>query len=228
MTLALDHLFVFVDSLQRASAAMQRVGLTESFTRRHHGQGTVNRCFCFDNAYVELLQVVNAEELAGPAIRRTGLLHRSQWPVNGSNPFGIGVRVTRGAMAPFSTWPYKPPYLPNGVAVHVALDSDDPIQPFMFVSPAKDPPSCWTDGRAGSLQRARGFVNIRRMRISLPTGHSPSGALLALEQCGVEVAYSGSGYRVQLVIERQNGGPPFSLEIVPEGNRITLVASPAS
>lgn len=54
-SLALDHLFVFVEPGAPERAALERAGLRESFRRRHPGQRTANVCFCFDNAYLELL-----------------------------------------------------------------------------------------------------------------------------------------------------------------------------
>lgn len=143
----LDHVFCFVDDIETASNALMRLGLEESFRRRHPGQGTANVCFCFENAYLELLAIADRSEACAPAIAATKLWDRSQWRSNGANPFGISFRLTGKSEAiPFPTWDYRPPYLPDGMSIPVAVASDDLALPFVFRSPGSLPPM---NGRTG-------------------------------------------------------------------------------
>ncbi|MEO1271293.1 MAG: hypothetical protein AAFX99_24640, partial [Myxococcota bacterium] len=69
-------------------------GLVETYRRAHPGQGTANVCYALDNAFLELLWVVDLDEALSPAIRRTGLALRSEWKRHGISPFGIAWRLS--------------------------------------------------------------------------------------------------------------------------------------
>ncbi|HYC03552.1 MAG TPA: VOC family protein [Azospirillaceae bacterium] len=180
--LALCHVFAFVSPGAPERAALEAAGLRESFRRRHPGQGTTNVCYCLDNAYIELLWVEDAGELASPPIARTRLAERSRWRETGTSPFGIGLRRT-GEGLPFPTWDFTPPYLPPGMAIPVSLGSEDPAQPFIFVSPGATRPDAWTDGRAGERQTATGLTDI--VSVELDVSGEPGADLRALEAAGV-------------------------------------------
>lgn len=57
MDLELDHIFVCVKPNAPEAIALNNFGLHEGRRRTHQGQGTVNVCFFFQNAYLELLQI---------------------------------------------------------------------------------------------------------------------------------------------------------------------------
>jgi hypothetical protein len=73
-------------------------------------------------------------------------------------------------MIPFPTWSYRPPFLSDGMSIHVALASNDLALPFVFRSPGGLPPSKWTDGRACNLQKGAGLAWIRAVEVALPVG----------------------------------------------------------
>lgn len=204
----LDHVFVFVEPGAPEAAALERAGLRESFRRRHPGQGTANVCYCFDNAYLELLWAEDPPDPSLATVARTRLAERADWRRNGAVPFGIAVRGSIGEDLPFETWNYLAPFLPPGMAIPVAVASDDLRQPFLFRSPGNQRPEHWTDGRAGARQRSAGLGDIVALDLDLPPGVRPAPALRALEQAGLLTLGTGDhGPRLILTLSRTDGGP---------------------
>jgi hypothetical protein len=64
------------------------------------------------------------------------------------------------------------------MTIEVAVDSDDPMQPMLFASPGKVPPSAWPLERRGRLQRARGGGTLGPVTLRLPETCTPAPALL--------------------------------------------------
>ena len=203
----LCHVFVFVTPGAPEAAALDAAGLRESFRRAHPGQGTANACWCFDNAYLELLWVDDAAAVSGPPIARTRLAERARWRETGASPFGIAVR---GAM-PCAAWDYRPPYLPAGLSIPVALSSEDPRQPFLFRSPGDARPDAWTDGRAGDRQAAAGLAEIAGVHLDLPA--PPTDDLRTLEAAGLLTLGHAGAPRMVLTLSRRDGGPPRRLSL---------------
>lgn len=211
--LSLDHLFVLVEPGAPERVALEREGLREGFRRRHPGQGTANVCFCFDNAYLELLWEEDREEIASPVVARTRLAERAAWRRTGASPFGVAVRADPpGAPLPFATWDYRPPYLPEGAVIDVALASDDPRLPLIFRSPGASRPDAWTDGRAGARQRPAGPAEIAGVHVELSPGVRADAALLSLQEAGVlSIGEGGAGARMVVTFSQVGGGSPRRL-----------------
>jgi len=57
MTLELDHFFVVVDPKGKVADLLVALGMEESFSRGHPGQGTSNRRFELSNSMFEFLWV---------------------------------------------------------------------------------------------------------------------------------------------------------------------------
>lgn len=184
MGIELDHVFVFV-SLDAAmpggwiDARLAALGLEASYARRHAGQGTANVCYCFDNAYLELLFVVDEAELVRSDVARNGFVQRARWRETGASPFGIAVR---GGPLPFATWPYRIDAFPPGLSVPVATASDDVRVPFVFGSPGSAPPDAWTNGLAGRRQTEGGFD---RLSIEMIAGRDAKGLEAQMVRDGV-------------------------------------------
>lgn len=186
MALELDHVFVFVPAEDGAPdpavvESLDALGLKPSYSRRHAGQGTANLCYCFDNAYLELLFVVDAAELARPDVARNGFTRRA-FATEGASPFGIALR---GGPVPGETWPYRIEAFPPGLSIPVSVESDDPRLPFLFGSPGTMPPTAWTDGRAGERQTAAGFSKLSVDRITIPSDTERPSVLDALVETGI-------------------------------------------
>jgi hypothetical protein len=210
--LEIDHVFVFTRPGAPEAAALEAAGLRESFRRAHPGQGTGNVCYCFDDAYLELLWVVDPDELASPAVAPTRLAERAAWERTGACPFGIALRGA-GPM-PFATWDYRAPFLPADMAIPVAEASADPAQPFLFRSPGTSRPDAWTDGRAGMRQAAAGLAGMGAVHLDVPAGVRPAPALAALERAGLlTVATGASAWSMRLSPARAGGGAPLRLAL---------------
>ena len=131
MSLKFHHAFVLTGPDAPEADALVDAGLIEGSSNTHPGQGTRNRRVFFENGMLEFLWVCDEAEVRSPTIARTGLWERSRWRESGACPFGIAFTGT----PPFPTWDYRPPYLPEGVAIRVAQFSTDPAMPFVFVMP---------------------------------------------------------------------------------------------
>jgi hypothetical protein len=204
----LDHVFVFHDSLTDAEQAGRALGLTETYRRRHPGQGTSNICYCFDNAFLEFLVLEDAAAARAPDIARTGLRERSRWRELGTCPIGIAWRGAPAQAAPaFPTWPYRPPYLPAGRHIPVAVESDAPTVPMLFESPAQVAPSEWTPEARNGLQHAAGYRAIRRITLVCPPDWRPGAAFRDVaDDLGIRLVHGDPcGWRLSLQAEQITG-----------------------
>jgi hypothetical protein len=179
----IDHVFMLVEADGPEMDSMGSLGLVETYRRTHPGQGTQNVCYCFDNLYLELIWVNDKDAVRSNGIQRTGLYERSLWRTKGTCPFGIAWRKCEGQPASaLPTWEFTPPYLPKGMSIKVATDSDDPRQPMMFESPGSSPPIEWPIEKRGNLQHSIGLGAVTEIRLTMPTDAAPSSALKGIAQ----------------------------------------------
>ena len=207
----IDHVFVF----PRDPAALQRrldmEGLVPSFRRDHPGQGTANVCYCFENTYLELLRVEDATAEQHPHVARTALIRRGSGDASVC-PIGIAWRNEADGTMDVDTWHYEPPFLPAGASIAVATESDDPTAPFVFRSPGDRPPSEWTDGRAGALQRNAGLGRVERIILRHPPGYRPGPAIAELVRHTMLSVETAPRWSLSLEITRLSGGQPMHLD----------------
>jgi Glyoxalase-like domain len=214
LKMEIDHVFVFVGSQGDEVKPFQSLGLVETYRRQHAGQGTQNVCFCFDNLFLELLWVSQADEVRSEKIARTKLAERSQWKTNGANPFGIAWRGPQTERQAIPTWQFRPPYLPE-VHIEVATDSDDPRQPMMFHSPGGEPPINWPLEKRGSLQHAGGFGKVSLIELAMPKSAPASAALQSIaDQTFLRLVVSdGSQFAMRLYVEKPGSSTPLVVEL---------------
>lgn len=222
----LDHVFMLIEPDGGQVDYVRSLGLRETYRRQHLGQGTRNICYCFENMFLELLWVDNADDVCSQRIARTGLYARSQYKTLGTNPFGIAWRddaddaddagdAAQGSVFSPPTWAFKPPYLPAGMQIDVAVDGDDARQPMMFKSPGTSAPCDWPADKRGDLQRAAGLGRVTHVAHSLPAGCGPSACLQALQaQAGLQLGVSlTANYELVLAVERLNLQPPLVIRL---------------
>jgi glyoxalase-like protein len=163
MALEFDHIFICCSPGAPEGDALVRLGFIEGSPNTHPGQGTANRRFFFDNAFVELLWVSDPAEVRSEQTRRTKLWERWSQRASGACPFGIVFRPKDGhaAPAPFATWKYCPNYLPSGLAIEFAEDI-----------PLDEPE----------------LVYLPFIQRSGPPAHEPTKHALPIRQvCGIEI-----------------------------------------
>lgn len=197
-----DHLFWCVEDEREAEAWVARLGLHESYRRRHVGQGTTNVCCAFDDLYLEFLWVVDADEARSPAIAPTGLAERCAWTQCGACPVGVAVRGGLAGLGP--TWAFTPPYLPPGGAIAILDASREPTAPLVFAALGAAPPAEWPEARRGRLQRDAGRVRVRSVTLGVP-GPLDARVEAALVDSGL-VVQPASRWALELTVTRVDGG----------------------
>lgn len=193
----LDHLFLFTNAPEQAAEALHRFGLTEGAPNTHPGQGTACRRFFFNNAYLELLTVSSEEEIKSPAIAPTKLWERSQYPHTSYCPFGLCFRS--GTPIFQEGWHYRPPYLPNDLYINVAPNTDRPTEPMLFELPFSNiAPKDYPPGKQQPLQHEKGFSEITKVTLNLPSTKDLSPSLQNVINHSPVVIVQGTDYLVDL------------------------------
>jgi Glyoxalase-like domain len=199
--LELDHLFICVQPEAPEAELLKEFGLIEGRRRSHPGQGTTNVCFLFQNAYLELLWLCNAQESQSPIVRPMGLWERCRWRETQACPFGIAFRrvASDSLELPFTTWNYYAPFLPSGNAIAIANNSNNLAEPLIFMSPTFQNPLTESLPLIHQIE-----VNtITGLSVTLPGEGAFSVEIAKLIELGL-VKFS-RGDRYHLEIEFDNG-----------------------
>jgi hypothetical protein len=207
MQFELDHFFILTDVGAPEADRLLRFGLTEGPPNSHPGQGTACRRFVFNNAFLELVWVINPAEAQSSLVRRTALWERWFHRSRGASPFGICLRpVQQGAdEIPFPTWEYRPPYLPDPMVIHMGVNSEVVTEPLLFYStfgrrPGSGEPVRWPLKHAADLQA------VTRLQLSSPRREGASAALRALEHnCPWVSEVNGGEYLMEVSFDEEAG-----------------------
>jgi hypothetical protein len=135
LNLELDHFFLLTDNPKEAGDLLVSMGLNESFSRDHKGQGTSNRRFEFSNGMIEILYVRDSEEANNGPARNLRFPERVQ--KKNASPFGVILtRTNDSSMSmPFSGWKYQPAYFEPPNALHVGNNSEILEEPLCIYVP---------------------------------------------------------------------------------------------
>ena len=155
MKIELDHFFILVEPEAKIASLLAELGLEESFSRVHPGQGTTNRCFSFSNRKLELLWVRDAEESHNGPANGLKLPERSAnvFGAGSASPFGLifnrkatlkGTsenisKKIRDLEMPFNGWSYQPDYFPAPNAFHIGNNSENIVEPLCIYVPFMEP-----------------------------------------------------------------------------------------
>lgn len=211
MAFELDHLFILTGIGAPEAERLVSFGLVEGRSNTHPGQGTTNRCFFFHNAMLELLWVHDPAEAKSEVIRPTRLWERWENRNNGACPFGICLRPTPGFdnTVAFSSWAYRPPYLPQELSIEIGKNSDDLMEPLLFQIPLGQRPDRSPVQKLKPLEHGMGLREITRVQLVSPATNNPSPELQAaintnqvrvrvgVEYC-VELGFDGEVQRHQV------------------------------
>jgi hypothetical protein len=199
MTFELDHLFILTEIGSPAADRLIEFGFIEGSSNIHPGQGTSNRRFFFHNGMLELLWVHDLVEAQSERIQPTRLYDR--WEQRDRVcPIGLILRSNHpndGVVA-FSSWPYKPPYLPEPMSFAIATNSDVLAEPILFQSPFGQRPDQFPIAKAQPLDHPIGCREITRVTIVTPVTTPPSPEFQTLLDAQIVHLQHGDAYCVEL------------------------------
>ena len=200
MTFEFDHLFILTDIGASEANRLSSFGLVEGGSRIHRGQGTTNRCFFFHNAMLELLWIHDPEEAKSQRIHLTRLWERSTNRNNGACPFGICLRPAKGSedTVAFSSWAYRPPYLPETRSIAVGTNSDVLTEPMLFQISFAKRPDRYSGQKSHPLEHGVGLREITRVELVSPAANNPSPELQAVLETNQLKLRIGTEYFVEL------------------------------
>ena len=161
MNLELDHFFILTEPGAEIGDLIASLGVEESFSRDHEGQGTSNRRFPVSNSMLELLWIRDvAEARNGPA---KDLLFPERMEDKGASPFGLIFRRKDNleSSQPFDGWKYQPDYFEPPMAFHVGDNSVQLNEPLCIYVPFVEP-----DER--KVEKGT-FQSISKVKVSVPS-----------------------------------------------------------
>jgi hypothetical protein len=186
MAIQLDHLFICTSIDAPAAEQLISFGLTEGEPNVHPGQGTACRRFFFRNAYLELLWVQDPAEAQLALVRPTHLWERWSGRDSGACPFGLCFRPDADHVGgpPFSTWKYRPPYLPDPLSLAVGTNAAELAEPLLCYLTFARRTDGVRPGRLQPLDHPAGLREITRVTLAGPWPGRPSEALQPLMRSG--------------------------------------------
>ena len=139
MNLELDHFFILVEPNAQVADILLSLGMEESFSRDHPGQGTSNRRFSFSNGMLEFIWVRDAQEADNGPGKDLCFSQRALNP--NASPFGVILyrKDNTDLKLPFSGWQYQTDYFKPPQAFHVGSNSSELSEPLCFYVPFIEP-----------------------------------------------------------------------------------------
>lgn len=176
MAYELDHFFIFTDVGAPEAERLIQFGLSEGAPNTHPGQGTSNRRFFFHNCFLELVWVHNAQEAQSEMTRPVHLWERWRGRLRDTSPFGLVFRSREDASAPppFSTWQYRPAYLPPPLCIEVGLNAEVYAEPALFYLSFGRRADSFPQARLQPLAHQPELREVTHLRLISPhRNHSP-------------------------------------------------------
>jgi hypothetical protein len=198
----LDHLFICTSIGAASADRLIQFGLTEGPSNVHPGQGTANRRFFFNNAFLELLWVHNSAEAQSETTRPTHLWKRWAGRDTTACPFGLCFRSTGGDSDPlFSTWDYRPQYLPPSLSIGIGTNAEAVEEPFICHLTFAQRPDSYPALKRPPLEHAAGLRKITRVEIATPSGTRYSPELQAVIDAGLIEMRVGAAHLLEIVFD---------------------------
>lgn len=197
MGLELDHFFILTDNPKEAGDLLVSIGLSESFSRDHKGQGTSNRRFTFSNGMLELLYLRDSREANNGPAQKMRFPERIQ--KENVSPFGIVLMRTEDSSSgmPFSGWKYQPDYFEPPNAFHVGDNSEILEEPLCIYVPFAGPVS--------RKEETETFKSMSHVQLSVPVGEM-SETLRALQSVDRLLIELGSEHLATLTLDHGRSG----------------------
>ncbi|HUG17064.1 MAG TPA: VOC family protein [Thermomicrobiales bacterium] len=208
MPYELDHVFICTDPGAPVAQRLIELGLVEGSPNVHPGQGTANRRFYFHNTMIELLYVTDEAELRSPLVQQIRLSERFRWRQTAACPFGICLRSTDAAdPAPFATFDYMAPWLPEGTAIPMARGAMT-VEPLLFIKPDS------MQGGAATSEPVEHPLGLRQMtgvHVVSAGCELPSDSLRAVQRQGIVSVSQGEGHLLELTFDGGQRGKAADL-----------------
>ena len=211
MNVELDHVLICSPVGAPVAEQLIEAGFREGSPNRHPGQGTANRKFFFDNAFLEFIWVEDEQETRSDLVQPTRLWERMNWQETGVAPFGICLRLSEGDDAPFETFDYRPPYIPEGVAIPIATGTHV-HEPMIFINAMSVPPADLPDGASQPLDHPSGARTISHVRVGSPGANEVSEPLLLLARAGFVSLGQSRDYVLELSFDEKRQGQRLDLQ----------------
>jgi hypothetical protein len=179
---AVDHVFVLCSAGASEAAVLTRAGLKEGSSNTHPGQGTACRRFFFENLYLELVWISDAEEARREPTARTRLWERWSERCRSACPFGLVFRSADGSASPeppFPTWSYHPPY--SEVAIDVGEETPLSEPALFYFRFARRPDALRGEPTAHALPLRK----LTALSVGIPGPSARSEAARAAEATGL-------------------------------------------
>jgi hypothetical protein len=220
MAVELDHVFILCAVGAPEAESLVALGLREGSPNTHPGQGTACRRFFFGNAYLELVWVSDADEAQRDPARSTGLFERWSRRGSGASPFGVVLRPGAGPRAaddpgggphgdptaslrpPFPTWPYRPPYMPPGIAIEIAVGTPLSEPEMFFIPVARRPDAIGREPTAHLISAAA----ITRVEVGVPGGGARSAAARSVEAAGAVSFMAADEHLMTMTLDAHRTG----------------------
>ncbi len=192
MKLILDHVFILTDEFAHVADALVSLGLKESFSRDHSGQGTSNRRFEFSNSMLEFLWVRDSDEAENGPARDLQFPKRAS--ESAASPFGIILcsAYTQSEFLPYPGWAYQPDYFKPPMAFHIGNNStklDEPLCIFApFIKPKENKPETGL------------FQSISNVTIQIATTVLSPEMQAASKACGLTIR-TGKEHLMEIVLD---------------------------
>ncbi len=208
MAFELDHLFMMTDKGAAVADRLLALGFVQGISRVHPGQGTTNRCFLFQNAFLEFLWVHDPAEAQSDLIQRTHLWERWRDRNSGICPFGICLRPTAESMGSiaFEHWDYKPPYLPENLTIAVGNNSEILTEPMFFQTPFGQRPDQQTIEKRLPFIHPIGLQEITRTELVTPMADCPSLEMRSVLETDQLKLRFGEEYWIELGFDGESQG----------------------
>lgn len=208
MIYELDHLFICASAGAPEAEHLIQFGLTEGTPNSHPGQGTANRRFFFLNAMLELIWVQDSRETKSKEVRRTHLWERWTGRGSGACPFGFCFRPAIQSLpkAPFPTWEYHPPYLPELLSVSIGTNSDHITEPMLFYLASGCRPDALSQARSQRMIHPAGIHEITRIHLVSPHTETCSSELRVILDSALADCSRGSEYRLEIGFDGEAEG----------------------
>ena len=209
--LEIDHVFVFASPDAPEAAVLREAGFVVfPETSRHQGQGTASISVMFENAYLELIWIDDAEEFAA-----VGLGMAERRASEAGSPFGTGLRRTSpDAEIPFPTETYTNTWMTGMPPIEMVPWSGAVREPLIFVVPDM---MSW-DTTLGQVPQLAQFTEhdtgvgaLTAVRLEGPGLPTESEAISALGELGVVEFVSGFEHVAHLTFDEGAQGETLDL-----------------